>query len=125
MLVAAKPLPTATGMPDMSEEMLKQLLAEQAQRIADITALQVQLLAMIAANTTIATALVKMDGGTDALIAALAPQSLRTEALLLNISTGDELLESYRDFLRGGLPPNVLERLQNHQPWSVAQKTAS
>ena len=109
----------------MSEEKLKQLLAEQAQRIEEITALQVQLLAMNAANTTIATALVKMDGGTDPLIAALAHQSLRTEALLLNISTGDVLLESYWDFLRGTLPPSVHERVQNHQLWPVAQKTAA
>ncbi|WP_415798359.1 hypothetical protein [Comamonas aquatilis] len=109
----------------MSEETLKQLLAEQAKRIEEISALQVQLLAMITANTTIATALIKMDGGTDALIAALAPQTLRTEALLLNFSTGDALLESYWDFLRGTLPPSVHERVQNHQLWPVAQKTAA
>ncbi|CAM4394478.1 hypothetical protein COAQ111491_21555 [Comamonas aquatilis] len=108
----------------MSEEKLKQMLVEQAKRIEEISALQVQLLAMIAANTTIATALVKMDGGTDPLIAALAYQSLRTESLLLNFSTGDVLVESYQDFLRGSLPPDVHERLQNHQLWPVAQKAA-
>ncbi len=108
---------------DNAEDRLMLLIGRQQDRIEEIINFQQQLLAMVVANTTIAGALVKVDGGTDKLIAELASQTLRAEALLLNLPAGDLLLEPYREFLRSGLPPAVFQRIQGHQHWSAPPKT--
>lgn len=106
-------------MDENAEDRLMLLISRQQDRIEELMLFQQQLLAMAVANTTIAGSLVKVDGGTDKLIAALASQSLRAEALLLNQPAGDMLLEPYREFLRSGLPPAVFQRLQDHQHWPM------